>query len=431
MDIKRDYYLSKLINRIGNGQVKVITGVRRCGKSFLLNNLFYDYLLGTGVPEDHVIRFAFDSAEDLESIGEDIVELQQENKKVDPKKFMNYIKSKCVDNDKYYLLLDEVQLMDSFESVLNGYLRKRNMDLFVTGSNAKFLSKDIITEFSGRGDEIHMYPLSFAEFMSVFPGDKYEGLSQYMTYGGIPLVVLSKDDSDKTDLLSNLYSEIYISDIVKRHKVRNKGELEDLLNIMSSSIGTLTNPEKLQRTFKTVKHSRITGPTIQKYLEYLEDSFLLEAATRYDIKGRKYIETPQKYYFSDLGLRNARINFRQIEPTHSMENVIYNELKMRGYNVDVGVVPVVETGETGKQQRKQLEIDFVCNKGSSRYYIQSAYSLPDEEKRVQEMRPFGKVKDSFKRIVITGDLIPPHYDEEGILMINVYDFLLDPTVIEK
>ena len=431
MDIKRDYYLSKLINRIGNGQVKVITGVRRCGKSFLLNTLFYDYLLGTGVPEDHVIRFAFDSAEDLESIGEDIVELQQENKKVDPKKFMNYIKSKCVDNDKYYLLLDEVQLMDSFESVLNGYLRKRNMDLFVTGSNAKFLSKDIITEFSGRGDEIHMYPLSFAEFMSVFPGDKYEGLSQYMTYGGIPLVVLSKDDSDKTDLLSNLYSEIYISDIVKRHKVRNKGELEDLLNIMSSSIGTLTNPEKLQRTFKTVKHSRITGPTIQKYLEYLEDSFLLEAATRYDIKGRKYIETPQKYYFSDLGLRNARINFRQIEPTHSMENVIYNELKMRGYNVDVGVVPVVETGETGKQQRKQLEIDFVCNKGSSRYYIQSAYSLPDEEKRVQEMRPFGKVKDSFKRIVITGDLIPPHYDEEGILMINVYDFLLDPTVIEK
>ena len=431
MDIKRDYYLSKLINRIGNGQVKVITGVRRCGKSFLLNNLFYDYLLGIGVPEDHVIRFAFDSAEDLESIGEDIVELQQKNKKVDPKKFMNYIKSKCVDNDKYYLLLDEVQLMDSFESVLNGYLRKRNMDLFVTGSNAKFLSKDIITEFSGRGDEIHMYPLSFAEFMSVFSGDKYEGLSQYMTYGGIPLVVLSKDDSDKTDLLSNLYSEIYISDIVKRHKVRNKGELEDLLNIMSSSIGTLTNPEKLQRTFKTVKHSRITGPTIQKYLEYLEDSFLLEAATRYDIKGRKYIETPQKYYFSDLGLRNARINFRQIEPTHSMENVIYNELRMRGYNVDVGVVPVVETDETGKQQRKQLEIDFVCNKGSSRYYIQSAYSLPDEEKRVQEMRPFGKVKDSFKRIVITGDLIPPHYDEEGILMINVYDFLLDPTVIEK
>ncbi len=431
MDIKRDFYLSKLINRIGNGQVKVITGVRRCGKSFLLNTLFFDYLLENDVPEDHIIRFAFDSAEDLELIGEDIVKLQKENKKVDPKKFMNYVRSRCVDKDKYYLLLDEVQLMDSFESVLNGYLRKRNMDLYVTGSNAKFLSKDIITEFSGRGDEIHMYPLSFAEFMSVFQGDKYEGLSQYMTYGGIPLVVLSKDNSDKADLLANLYSEIYVSDIVKRHKVRNAGELEDLLNILSSSIGSLTNPEKLQRTFKTVKHSTITAPTILKYIGYLEDSFLLEAAMRYNIKGKSYIETPKKYYFSDLGLRNVRINFRQMEPTHSMENVIYNELRMRGYNVDVGVVPIVEINDAGKQQRKQLEIDFVCNKGSSRYYIQSAYSLPDEEKRLQEIRPFSKVSDSFKRIVVTGDMVSPHYDECGVLMVNVYDFLLNPTVIER
>ena len=431
MEIKRDFYLTKLINRMGNGQVKVITGVRRCGKSFLLNTLFYDHLLENGVPEERIIRFAFDSAEDLELIGEDIVELQQKNRNAAPKKFMDYINGKCIDKGQYYLLLDEVQLMDSFESVLNGYLRKRNMDLFVTGSNARFLSKDIITEFSGRGDEIHMYPLSFAEFMSVFQGDRYEGLSQYMTYGGIPLVVLSKDNSDKTDILSNLYSEIYISDIVKRHKIRNVGELEDLLNILSSSIGSLTNPEKLQRTFKTVKHSKITGPTIQKYLGYLEDSFLLEAATRYDIKGKSYIETPQKYYFSDLGLRNARINFRQMEPTHSMENVIYNELKMRGYNVDVGVVPIVEVNENGKQQRKQLEIDFVCNRGSSRYYIQSAYSLPDEEKRSQEIRPFYKINDSFKKIVITGDVISPHYDEDGILMINIYDFLLDPTVIER
>lgn len=431
MDIKRDFYLSKLINRIGNGQVKVITGVRRCGKSFLLNTLFFDYLLENDVPEDHIIRFAFDSAEDLELIGEDIVKLQKENKKVDPKKFMNYVRSRCVDKDKYYLLLDEVQLMDSFESVLNGYLRKRNMDLYVTGSNAKFLSKDIITEFSGRGDEIHMYPLSFAEFMSVFQGDKYEGLSQYMTYGGIPLVVLSKDNSDKADLLANLYSEIYVSDIVKRHKVRNAGELEDLLNILSSSIGSLTNPEKLQRTFKTVKHSPITAPTILKYIGYLEDSFLLEAAMRYNIKGKSYIETPKKYYFSDLGLRNVRINFRQMEPTHSMENVIYNELRMRGYNVDVGVVPIVEINDAGKQQRKQLEIDFVCNKGSSRYYIQSAYSLPDEEKRLQEIRPFSKVSDSFKRIVVTGDMVSPHYDECGVLMVNVYDFLLNPTVIER
>ncbi|MBR2555869.1 MAG: ATP-binding protein [Aeriscardovia sp.] len=431
MEIKRDFYLSKLINRIGNGQVKVITGVRRCGKSFLLNTLFYDYLLEKGVPEDHIVRFAFDSAEDLELIGEEIIRLQKENKKVDPKKFMNYIKKLCVDNEKYYLLLDEVQLMDSFESVLNGYLRKRNMDLFVTGSNAKFLSKDIITEFSGHGDEIHMFPLSFSEFMTVFPGDKYEGLTQYMTFGGIPLVVLSQDNGDKADLLSNLYSEIYVSDIVKRHNVRNVGELEDLLNILSSSIGSLTNPEKLQRTFKTVKHSKITGPTIQKYIGYLEDSFLMEAATRYDIKGKSYIETPLKYYFSDLGLRNVRINFRQMEPTHSMENVIYNELRMRGYKVDVGVVPVVEVDEHGKQQRKQLEIDFVCNRGSSRYYIQSAYSLPDDEKRTQETRPFGKIKDSFKRIVITGDLISTHFDEDGILMVNVYDFLLDPTIIER
>lgn len=429
MDIKRDFYLSKLISRMGNGQVKVVTGVRRCGKSYLLNTLFYGYLISNGVPEDHIIRFAFDSADDLEMIGEDIVNIQ--NKKVDPRKFMKHIKSKCIDNDKYYLLLDEVQLMDSFESVLNGYLRKSNMDLYVTGSNAKFLSKDIITEFSGRGDEIHMYPLSFAEFMSVYPGDRYEGLTQYMTYGGIPLVVLCGDNGDKADLLSHLYKEIYISDIVRRYQVRNEGEMEELLNVLSSSIGSLTNPEKLQRTFRSVKHSKITGPTIQKYLGYLEDSFLVEAATRYDIKGRSYIETPQKYYFSDLGLRNVRINFRQIEPTHSMENIVYNELRMRGYNVDIGVVPIVELNEEGKQQRKQLEIDFVCNKGSARYYIQSAYSVPDEEKRLQETRPFSKIKDSFKRILITADMISPHYDEDGILIVNLHDFLLDPAVIER
>lgn len=430
MDIKRDFYLSKLINRIGNGQVKVITGVRRCGKSFLLNTLFYDHLLESGVPGDHIIRFAFDSAEDLELIGEDVIDLQRNNRKADPRKFMDYIKSRCADKDKYYLLLDEVQLLDSFESVLNGYLHKRNMDIYVTGSNAKFLSKDIITEFSGRGDEIHMYPLSFAEFMTAYPGDRYEGLAQYMMYGGIPLVVLSKSDDDRADILSTLYSEIYLSDIVKRNKVRNISELEDLLNILSSAIGSLTNPEKIQRTFMSVKNSKITAQTIKKYLGYFEDSFLLESATRYDIKGRSYIETPQKYYFSDLGLRNVRINFRQIEPTHSMENIIYNELRMRGYNVDVGVIPITELKD-GKQQRKQLEIDFVCNKGSSRYYIQSAYSIPDEEKRRQEIRPFGKIKDAFKKIVITGDMIKPHCDENGIFMVNIYDFLLDPTIIEK
>ncbi len=431
MDIKRDFYLTKLINRIGNGQVKVITGVRRCGKSFLLNTIFFNYLIENGVPEDHVIRFAFDSAEDLELIGEDIIALRKEKRNVDPQKFMKYIRSRCTESSKYYLLLDEVQLLDSFESVLNGYLRKKNMDLFVTGSNAKFLSKDIITEFSGRGDEIHMYPLSFAEFMTTFSGDKYEGLTQYMTYGGIPLVVLCRENSDKAELLSNLFSEIYISDIVKRNKIRNTGDLEDLLNILSSSIGSLTNPEKLQRTFRNTKHSKITNQTIQRYIEYLEDSFLVESSTRYDIRGKTYIDTPLKYYFSDLGLRNVRINFRQMEPTHSMENIIYNELRMRGYNVDVGVVAFSERDGSGKSKRKQLEIDFVCNKGASRYYIQSAYSLPTEEKRIQETRPFGKINDAFKRIVITADIMPPHYDEDGVFMVNIFDFLLEPAVIEQ
>ena len=327
-------------------------------------------------------------------------------------------------------MLDEVQLLGCFESVLNGYLRNESMDVYVTGSNAKFLSKDIITEFAGRGDEIHMYPLNFSEFMSVYKGDKYEGLSQYMLYGGIPLVVLRENPTDKVALLTNLFDEIYIRDIVKRHKIRNQGELEDLLNILSSAIGSLTNPEKIKNTFKTVKKSKITSTTIKKYLSCLEDSFLLESAKRYDVKGRDYIETPQKYYFTDLGLRNARINFRQFEQTHAMENVIYNELRMRGYSVDVGVVPVVEKKD-GKVIRKQLEIDFVCNIGMKRYYIQSAYSIPDADKMDQETKPLRKVEDSFKKIVITKDIVAPSYDEHGILMISIYDFLLDPTCIEQ
>ncbi|MCM1271747.1 MAG: ATP-binding protein, partial [Ruminococcus flavefaciens] len=352
MEIKRDYYLNSLIKRQSNGLIKVITGVRRCGKSYLLNTIFYHHLLNDGVTEDHIIRFAFDSADDLYLIGESLIELQEKDRKVDPEKFMNYIRSKITDKKMYYLLLDEVQLLGSFESVLNGYLRKDNMDIFVTGSNAKFLSSDIITEFAGRGDEIHMYPLSFSEFMSVYKGDKYEGLSQYMLYGGIPLVVLRDDPKDKAVTLENLFSEIYIRDIVKRHKVRNKGELEDLLNIISSSVGSLTNPEKLKKTFHSVKKSKITSATIKKYLDYFEDSFLLESAHRYDIKGKEYIETPKKYYFSDLGLRNARINFRQFEQTHTMENVIYNELRLRGYSVDVGVVPLAEKDKDGKVMRK-------------------------------------------------------------------------------
>lgn len=430
MQIKRDFYLQKLIDRKHNQMIKVITGIRRCGKSYLLNTLFYQHLLSEGISEDHIIRFAFDSADDLLQIGESLIEIEKKNRKVDPEKFMTYIRTKVVDKDMYYLLLDEVQLLGCFESVLNGYLRKDNMDVFVTGSNAKFLSSDIITEFEGRGDEVHMFPLSFAEFMSAYSGDKYEGFSEYMLYGGIPLVVLRQKPEDKAALLKNLFSEIYVRDIAKRNKVKNISELEDLLNVLSSSIGSLTNPEKLKNTFRSVKKSKITSNTIKKYLSHFEDSFLVEATDRYDIKGRSYIETPKKYYFSDLGLRNARINFRQFEQTHAMENAIYNELRMRGYSVDVGVITVSEKDGNGKSVRKQLEVDFVCNLGSKRYYIQSAYSLPDEEKRQQEIRPFRKIDDSFKKIVITKDIVPAFYDENGVLTINVYDFLLNPSSIE-
>lgn len=430
MEIRRDFYLDKLIKRKKNGLIKVITGIRRCGKSYLLNTIFYHYLLENGVDKDHIIRFAFDSADDLYLIGESLIKIEKEKRGADPEKFMAYIRSKIIDENMYYLLLDEIQMLDCFESVLNGYLRKENMDVYVTGSNAKFLSKDIITEFAGRGDEVHMYPLSFFEFMSVYQGDKYEGLSEYMLYGGIPLVVLREGADDKAAILENLFTEIYIQDIYRRNRVRNQGELEDLLNILSSSIGSLTNPEKLKNTFKTVKKSKITSNTIKKYLDYFEDSFLIESAQRYDIKGKSYIETPKKYYFSDLGLRNARINFRQLEQTHLMENVIYNELRRRGFRVDVGVVVVTERDKDKKVVRKQLEVDFVCNSGSLRYYIQSAYSLPDEAKRMQEIRPFQKIDDSFRKIIVTKDIVPAHYDENGILILNIYDFLLGELDID-
>lgn len=429
MEISRDFYLNKLINRKHNGLVKVITGIRRCGKSYLLNNIFYHHLLASGVDENHIIRFAFDSADDLLLIGENLIRIEKEKRLVDPEKFTAYVRSRMTDGGMYYLLLDEVQTLDCFEAVLNGCLRRENADVYVTGSNAKFLSKDIITEFAGRGDEVHMYPLSFSEFMSVYTGDKYEGLSEYMLYGGIPLVVLRQGADDKAKALENLFTEIYMRDINRRNKIRNQGELEDLMNILSSSVGSLTNPEKLKNTFRTVKKSSITANTIKKYLTYFEDSFLIESAQRYDIKGKAYIETPKKYYFSDLGLRNARINFRQFEQTHSMENVIYNELRMRGYRVDVGVVTVSERSNSASS-KKQYEIDFICNLGSKRYYIQSAYSIPDGEKMKQETRPFRKINDSFKKIIITRDIVPKHYDEYGILSVNIYDFLLDPSSLE-
>lgn len=427
MEIQRNWYLDKLTRLQHNGFVKIITGIRRCGKSYLLNTLFYQHLLNSGIDEHHIIKFSFDSADDLYLIGERLTDLQREKRKVDPEKFMVYIQSKITDKGNYYLLLDEVQMLDTFESVLNGYLRKNNLDIYVTGSNAKFLSKDIITEFAGRGYEIHMQPLNFSEFMSAFKGDRYEGLNQYMLYGGIPMVALLENEADKSSLLKQLFDEIYIRDIEQRYKIRNKSELEDLLNTLSSSIGSLTNPEKLRNTFHSVKKSNISAVTIKKYLEILEDSFLIDSAKRYDIKGKSYIETPLKYYFSDLGLRNARINFRQFEQTHCMENVIYNELKMRGVNVDVGIIPIIEKNENGKNARKQLEIDFVCNQGSKRYYIQSAFSLPDAEKVQQETRPFKKIGDSFKKVIVTHDMVPTHYNDDGILTMNIYDFLLNPN----
>ena len=429
MGIRRDFYLDKLIKRKGNGLIKVITGIRRCGKSYLLNTIFYQHLLDSGVRTDHIIRFAFDSADDLQLIGESPLQIEKEKRGVDPEKFMHYLSAKLVDDEQYYLLLDEVQLMDCFEAVLNGYLRKSNLDVFVTGSNAKFLSKDIITEFAGRGDEVHMYPLSFAEFMSVYDRDKYTGLAEYMLYGGIPLVVLRDNAQEKASALKNLFSEIYLRDIFKRYRIRNVGEIDELLNILSSAIGSLTNPEKLKNTFKSIKKSKITANTINKYIGYFEDSFLIQSAQRYDIRGKAYIETPKKYYFTDLGLRNARINFRQFEQTHSMENVIYNELCMRGYNVDVGVVQIAEKNSDGKDARKQLEVDFVYNLGSSRLYIQSAYSMPDEEKQKQEIRPFKNIDDSFKKIIVTKDIVLPYYDENGVLIVSIYDFLLDPQII--
>ena len=416
MKIGRDVYLNKLISKRHNGLIKVVTGMRRCGKSYLLFNLFKEYLVNEGVAENHIIEIAFDSFE---------------NKRYrDPEVLFPYIMEKMSDERMYYVLLDEVQMLDDFESVLNSLGRKQNVDVYVTGSNAKFLSKDIITEFRGRGDEVHMYPLTFGEFMSVYDGDKQEGWRDYVLFGGIPLVLGFETADQKSDFLKSLFEETYISDITGRNNIRNKAELEELLNILSSAIGSLTNPSKLSATFKSVKNKSISKDTIIKYIDYLRDSFLIDSAIRYDIKGKKYMNTPSKYYFTDLGLRNARLNFRQVEETHVMENIIFNELKVRGYNVDVGVVVMNEVDKNGKKIRKQLEVDFVCNKGSKRFYIQSAYALPDKEKMEQEQRSLVNTGDGFKKIIITKDAVAPLYNEEGILVMSVYDFLLNPDSME-
>lgn len=416
MEIRRDIYLNKLISKKHNGLIKVVTGMRRCGKSYLLFNLFKEYLVNEGVNENHIIEIAFDSFEN--------------RKYRDPEVLFPYLMEKIADNEMYYVLLDEVQMLDDFESVLNSLERKKNVDVYVTGSNAKFLSKDIITEFRGRGDEVHMYPLTYSEFMSVYDGDKQEGWRDYVLFGGIPLVLGFETADQKSDFLKSLFEETYISDITGRNNIRNKAELEELLNILSSAIGSLTNPSKLSATFKSVKNKTISKDTIIKYIDYLKDSFLIDSAIRYDIKGKKYINTPSKYYFTDLGLRNARLNFRQVEETHAMENIIFNELKVRGYNVDVGVVVMNEVDKNGKKIRKQLEVDFVCNKGSKRFYIQSAYALPDKEKMEQEQRSLVNTGDGFKKIIITKDAVAPLYNDEGILVMSVYDFLLNPDSME-
>lgn len=411
MEIKRNRYLNTLISKKHNGLIKVITGMRRCGKSYLLFTLFKEHLLSDGIDEDHIIEIAFDAFE---------------NKKYrNPDVLYPYLKEQIKDDAMYYVLLDEVQLLGEFESILNSLIRMKNVDVYVTGSNARFLSKDVITEFRGRGDEVHMYPLSFAEFMSVYPGTKQDGWNEYMLYGGIPLVLEFTTPDQKIAFLKSLFEETYISDIVGRHNIRNKAELEELLNILSSAIGSLTNPQKLSSTFQTVKKKKISNSTIKRYIDYLCDSFLIDSAIRYDVKGKKYIDTPVKYYFTDMGLRNARLNFRQIEETHSMENIIFNELKMRGFNVDVGVIMQYETNEKGTNIRKQLEIDFVCNQGSKRYYIQSAYAIPDQAKMEQEQRSLMLTGDFFKRMIITKDTPAPYYNESGVLIMNVYDFLLN------
>ena len=415
MEIKRDLYLKKLINRMNNGLIKVVTGIRRCGKSYLLFELFYNYLKEQGVEDSHIIKLALDD---------------RKNKKYrDPDVLCDFVHEQIADDKQYYILLDEVQFVGEFEDVLNSFLHIKNADTYVTGSNAKFLSKDIITEFRGRGDEIHISPLSFKEFYSAYKGSKEDAWKEYCLYGGLPKVLEYKTDEDKVAYLKNIFEETYLTDIKDRHKIRNDAELNELLDILSSSVGSLTNPKKLSDTFKSVKQVSLHPDTINNYLEYFVDSYLISQSKRYDIKGKKYINTPSKYYFTDIGLRNARLNFRQFEETHIMENVIYNELKIMGFNVDVGVVDYRKDID-GKSVRVQAEVDFVCNKADKRYYIQSAFSIPDKEKMLQEQNSLTRINDSFKKIIIVKDAIKTHYNDDGVLILNLFDFLLEENSLE-
>lgn len=414
--IERRKYLDELVSLRNNGMIKIITGMRRCGKSYLLFEIFTSYLESNGIAPDHIIKV------DLEDYRNRAMR--------NPDNLYAYVESRITDGDMYYILLDEVQMLDQFEDVLNGFLRIRNADIYVTGSNAKFLSKDIITEFRGRGFEVKMYPLSFSEYMSAYSGTVQAGLNEYMLYGGLPQILSYPTEEQKVRFLKALFDETYLKDIKDRYEIRKDDDLEELINIMASGIGALTNPNKLANTFQSEKKSPISNDTVKNYIDYLCDSFLIEKSTRYDIKGKRYINSPYKYYFMDLGLRNARINFRQSEKSHLMENMVYNELRIRGFNVDVGVVPVVRRGEDGKQHRSSLEVDFVCNLGSRRYYIQSAYRMESDEKIRQERASLLRVDDSFKKIIVIGEESPVTRDEAGIATISIYDFLLKENSLE-
>ena len=418
MEISRNRYLDRLIAHKGNQRVKIVTGIRRCGKSFLLFQLFKRHLLESGVRPSHIIEIQLED---------------RSNKELrDPDKCLAFIKKQVRDTKPYYLLIDEIQLMPEFEDVLNSCLHIQNLDTYVTGSNSKFLSKDIITEFRGRGDELYLRPLSFSEFRTTCEDMSFDDAwKEYVTYGGLPYCALLPTREEKADYLKHLFDEVFVRDIVDRHKLQNDAELEILLNIVSSAVGSLTNPRKLENAFASSSLGKLSASTIKQYLDHLCDAFLLEQALRYDIKGKKYISTPYKYYFTDMGLRNVRLNFRQLEETHLMENAVYHELCMRGYSVDVGVVEINERQEDGKYVRKQIEIDFVCNRADERVYIQSAFSIPTTEKRLQEERPLRNVGDGFRKLIVTRDNVMRHHDENGVLIMGLQDFMMDERSVEK
>jgi hypothetical protein len=409
--IKRNEYLNQLITKKNNGMIKIITGIRRCGKSYLLDPIFKNYLTDDGVDENHIIKIDLEIRDNIELIN--------------PDNLYNYVKSKIIDNEVYYILIDEIQKVQDFESVLNSFLKMQNLDVYVTGSNSKFLSSDIITEFRGRGDEIRLYPLSFKEFYDAYQGDKHEAWNDYILYGGMPVILNNNDDKQKSKYLLDLFELTYKKDIIERNKINKSDVLDSIINILSSSVGSLTNPQKIYNTFISNGLKDLSKNTVISYLDYLLDSFLIEKSERYDIKGKKYIGTPQKYYFADVGLRNARLNFRQVEENHIMENIIYNELLIRGYNVDVGVVDIREGN-----LHKQLEVDFVCNQGNKRYYVQVALNIDTREKNLQESRPLNNIGDNFKKIIVVKDNIKHWTNEDGILIIGVQEFLLDKNSLD-